>query len=339
MQKKVTIKDVAEQLGLSVTTVSLVLNNKGDIPESTRSRIRRVAEDMGYHPDYMARSLVTGKSHIVGVLVPDISNQFFAETVRHLQTELNNYGYDIILCNSEERMDNDIKYIEWLSGRRVDGLVLTLSAQSMQEENRGKMQRVLDGVKIPYVFLDRYYESNTPKILVDNVDGGYRVTKYLLDSGHTNIGLITGPMSLNSSANRLEGVQKAMAERGIALPKENIVSLSYDMDSGRQGAEVLIAMGVTAIFCFNDLQAYGVFAYVNEHGMKVPDDISLVGFDDIFYSSILETKLTTVRQHIRQMALETCKVVVKLLEGKPCPTEVKLTTELIVRDSVKDITK
>ena len=119
MQKKVTIKDVAEQLGLSVTTVSLVLNNKGDIPESTRSRIRRVAEDMGYHPDYMARSLVTGKSHIVGVLVPDISNQFFAETVRHLQTELNNYGYDIILCNSEERMDNDIKYIEWLSGRRA----------------------------------------------------------------------------------------------------------------------------------------------------------------------------------------------------------------------------
>ena len=209
----------------------------------------------------------------------------------------------------------------------------------MQEENRGKMQRVLDGVKIPYVFLDRYYESNTPKILVDNVDGGYSVTKYLLDSGHTNIGLITGPMSLNSSANRLEGVQKAMAERGITLPKENIVSLSYDMDSGRQGAEVLIAMGVTAIFCFNDLQAYGVFAYVNEHGMKVPDDISLVGFDDIFYSSILETKLTTVRQHIRQMALETCKVVVNLLEGKPCPTEVKLTTELIVRDSVKDITK
>ena len=253
MQKKVTIKDVAEQLGLSVTTVSLVLNNKGDIPESTRSRIRRVAEDMGYHPDYMARSLVTGKSHIVGVLVPDISNQFFAETVRHSQTELNNYGYDIILCNS--------------------------------------------------------------------------------------IGLITGPMSLNSSANRLEGVQKAMAERGIALPKENIVSLSYDMDSGRQGAEVLIARDVTAIFCFNDLQAYGVFAYVNEHGMKVPDDISLVGFDDIFYSSILETKLTTVRQHIRQMALETCKVVVNLLEGKPCPTEVKLTTELIVRDSVKDITK
>ncbi len=339
MQKKVTIKNVAEQLGLSVTTVSLVLNNKGDIPECTRSRIKQVAEDMGYRPDYMARSLVTGKSHIVGVLIPDISNQFFAETVRYLQIELNHYGYDIILCNSEERMDNDIRYIEWLSGRRVDGLVLTLSAQSMQKENREKMQRVLDGVKIPYVFLDRYYQSDAPKILVDNVDGGYRVTKYLLDCGHTNIGVITGPMSLNSSANRLEGVQKAMAERGIALSEENVVNLAYDMDSGRLGAEKLIPRGVTAIFCFNDLQAYGVFAYVNELGLSVPNDVSIVGFDDIFYSSILETKLTTVRQHIRQMALETCKVVVNLLENKPCQQEVKLETELIVRDSVKDISK
>ena len=335
--KKVTIRDIANYLDVSVTTVSFALNDKGDISDETRSRIKEVASDMGYRPDHLARSLVTGVSHTVGVIIPDVSNQFFAETVRYLQTELASQGYDMILCNSEELMQNDLKYIDLLSGRQVDGLIMTLSAQSMEKENQARVQNALNRAGVPYVFLDRCYREDMPVVAIDNLDSGYTVAKYLIDHGHTNIGLITGPMCLNSSFNRLDGFMKAMKERGIPVPEENVVHLSYNMESGRQGAQQLLARGVTAIFAFNDLQAYGVLSYINECGLSVPEDVSLVGFDDVFYSSILKTKLTTVRQPIRELATETCKMTIKLMKGEACPQAVKLKTELIVRDSVADI--
>lgn len=337
MEKKVTIKDIADKLGISVSTVSFVLNDKGEISQPTRDKIKEAAFNMGYRPDYLARSLVTGKSHTIGVIIPDISNQFFAETVRHIQTGLSGYGYDIILCNSEEKTKNDIKYIDWLASRRVDGLILTLSAQSMEKTNHAFIKDALENAKIPYMFLDRYYKSEAPIVSIDNVDSGYTVTKYLLSEGHKNIGVITGPLSLNSSYNRLEGFLKAMREANVTVSENNIVNLAYDMESGKTGAEKLIKKGVTAIFAFNDLQAYGALEYCNENGLKIPEDVSLVGFDDIFYSSILETKLTTVRQPIRELANETCKTIINLLEGKECKKEVKLKTELIIRDSVKAI--
>lgn len=335
--KKVTIRDIANYLDVSVTTVSFALNDKGEISEETRSRIKEVARNMGYRPDHLARSLVTGVSHTVGVIIPDVSNQFFAETVRYLQTELASCGYDMILCNSEELMQNDLKYIDLLSSRQVDGLIMTLSAQSMEKENRVLVQNALDRTGVPYVFLDRFYCEKMPVVSIDNVDSGYTVARHLIDHGHRNIGLITGPMCLNSSFNRLEGFMRAMGESGIPVPEENVVHLSYTMEAGRQGAQQLLKRGVTAIFAFNDLQAYGVLSYINECGLSVPEDVSLVGFDDVFYSSILRTKLTTVRQPIRELATETCKMTIKLIKGEACPQTVKLKTELIVRDSVADI--
>lgn len=335
--KKVTIRDIANYLDVSVTTVSFALNDKGDISEETRNRIKEAANNMGYRPDHLARSLVTGVTHTVGVIIPDVSNQFFAETVRYLQTELASQGYDMILCNSEELMQNDLKYIDLLSSRQVDGLIMTLSAQSMEKENQARIQMALNRAGVPYVFLDRCYREDMPVVAIDNLDSGYTVAKHLINHGHTNIGLITGPMCLNSSFNRLDGFVKAMQECGIALPEENVVHLSYTMDAGRQGAQQLIERGVTAIFAFNDLQAYGVLSYMNECGLSVPENVSLVGFDDVFYSSILKTKLTTVRQPIKALATETCKMIIKLMKGEACTQAVKLKTELIARDSVADI--
>lgn len=340
MVKKTTIKDIACATGLSVATVSLVLNNKGkNIPECTRDRIKTAAKDLNYRPDYTARSLVTGRSNTIGVIIPDISNSFFAETVRHIQLELDKYGYDIILCNSEEKMQNDVKYIGWLSSRRVDGLILTMSAESMDPENRSEIQGILENLKIPYIFLDRYFKSDTYKVMVDNADSGYKVAKHLLLSGHRNIGVISGPTFLNSSTNRLKGFLKALEEEGVILPSENVLSGRYDMESGVSCGEKLIEKGVSAIFAFNDLQAYGVLKCAAERGIKVPEQLSVVGFDDNFYSSILETKLTTVRQPIRQMALEVCRMMRNVLDGKETEKEIKLKAELILRDSVKEIVK
>lgn len=339
MIKKTTIKDIAVVTGFSVATVSLVLNDKGkNIPDCTRERIKCAATEMNYRPDYTARSLVTGKSYTIGVIIPDISNMFFAETVRHIQLELDKYGYDIILCNSEEKMQNDIKYIGWLASRRVDGLILAMSAESMKIDNRERIQNTLENLKIPYIFLDRYFKSDTYKVMVDNEYSGRQVAKYLYSLGHTNIGIITGPSSLNSSVNRLKGFTAELNECGINIPQDNIISGKYDMESGIVGADRLIEKGVSAIFAFNDLQAYGVFKSAKNHELNIPEDLSVVGFDDNMYSSVLETKLTTVRQPIKQLALEVCKMMVNILQDLKTDKEIKLKAQLIERDSVRNIT-
>jgi len=336
--KKATIKDIAEATDLSIATVSLVLNNKGqNIPEKTCRRIKAVAEQLNYLPDYNARSLVTGKSRTVGVIIPDISNMFFAEMVRHIQLELDTKGYDIILCNSEEKMQNDIKYINLLASRRVDGLILTMSAESMYECNRAAIEETLERLTIPYIFLDRYFKKDSNKVMVDNEESGWQVATHLLSLGHRKLGVITGPDSLNSSSNRLKGFLGALDAHGVSIGDDCIVHGTYDLESGQCGAEILINKGVTAIFAFNDLQAYGVVMTANKLGYSVPRDLSVVGFDDSLYSSISETKLTTVHQPLKELAKAVCDMLENLLSGKETPKEVKLKAQLIVRDSVRNL--
>ena len=337
-KKNITIKQVAERAGLSVTTVSFVFNGKADsIPAETRSRVLQAASELNYQPNYSARSLVTGKTNTIGVVIPDISNNFFSGMVRHLQTELNKEGYDIILCNSEEQMSNDVRYIRWLAGRKVDGLILILSAESMEEENRDYIKELLQKTDVPYIFVDRYFSSDAPRVSVDNEKSGREVAKMLIEAGHKNIGVITGPMCLNSSRNRLKGVTGVLAENGIELPKENVVYGKYNMQSGVVGAEALLKRGVSVIFAFNDMQAYGVISYLKERGIKIPDEISVVGFDDDLFSTLVEPKLTTVKQPIVKLAHEICKMILAVVNGSEHENQVKLAAELVKRDSVRNI--
>ncbi len=338
-KNKVTLKDIAEATKLSTATVSLVINGKGgNIPEATRQRIFEAVRQMHYQPDHAARSLVTGKTQTIGVIVPDISNSFFAEMVHHLQLELNKYNYDIILCSSEEKMSNDIKYIKLLSSRNVDGLVLTMSAESMEEKNRQEIRRTLEEAAVPYIFFDRYLTGEDYAVSADNKDSGYRIAGMLLDCGHTNIGVIAGPGSLNSSTNRLSGFVKAMQERGVELPEENIYRGQYDAETGYAGAQKLLQnKKITAVFAFNDLQAFGVMRYAKEQGIAIPKDVSLVGFDDTYFASMIDPQLTSIKQPVKQMAQEASKMIVSIISGTDCVKTVKLKTELIQRNSVRQI--
>ncbi len=338
-KNKVTLKDIAEATNLSIATVSLVINGKGgNIPESTRQRIFEAVRQMNYQPDYAARSLVTGRSQTIGVIVPDISNGFFAEMVHHLQLELNRYSYDTILCISEEKMSNDIKYIKLLSGRNVDGLVLTMSAESLEEKNRTQIQNTLKEAAVPYIFFDRYLSGEDYAVYADNKDSGCRVAELLLKHGHTNIGVITGPVSLNSSTNRLTGFVKALQEQGADLPEENIFRGQYDEESGYAGAQKLLQnKSISAIFAFNDMQAFGVMRYAKEQGIRIPEDISLVGFDDTYFASMTQPQLTSIKQPVKEMAQEASKMIMGVIGGTDCAKTVKLKTQLIQRNSVRQI--
>lgn|SRR5690554_1338447 len=334
-----TLKDVATASGVSSTAASLVLNNRpNNISEKTKEKILKVAKELDYHPNYTARSLATKKTKTIGVIIPDISNAFFAEAVRTIQVELSKNGYDMFLCNSEEKFENDIKYIKLFANRNVDGLILTMSAESMIADNQKTIAKLLKTYQIPYVLFDRYYPNSKYKVFVDNFSSGYEVAKLLLNLGHTNIGVITGPLNLNSAQDRLLGLKKACEEHNVILEDSKIVQGKYDMDSGREGAKKLLG-NVTAIFAFNDLQAFGVIETAKSMGLKIPEDFSLVGFDDIFYSTILDTRLTTVRQPIFEMSKIICESLITLMNDSNKEVNVAMKAELIVRDSVRMVTK
>lgn len=338
MRKKVTIKDVSKELGLSPTTISLVLNGKDNsIPEATKKRIMECVEKLNYYPDTIAQSLATHRTNTIGLLIPDITNNFFTEYVHSVQLKLNSYGYDVILCISEDKRDDDIKYINLLKNRRVDGLMLAMSAESLLPTNLSKTKELLNSLEIPYIMIDRYIDDSSPYVGVDNETSGYNVTKYLIEKGHKKIGVITGPMYLSSSINRLKGFKRCLNEYNIEIPSCYIQHMKYDMKSGYLGAKKLLDKDITAIFAFNDLQAYGVISYAKEQGIKIPEDLSLAGFDDLMYSSILDTKLTTVKQPIEQIAKESCEMMIRLINNIEGETKVRLNTELIVRNSIKEV--
>ncbi len=336
-KKTTTLKDVAISCGVSSTAVSLVLNNKpSNLSEKTKELIKETAAKLGYRPDPTARSLATKKTNTIGVIIPDISNAFFSEAVRHIQVELSKYGYDMFLCNTEEKYANDLKYLELLISRNVDGLILTMSAESLTMDHQDTIKSMLKESKIPYVLFDRFFEGNESKVYVDNEASGYEMTKHLLQNGHTNIGVITGPLVLNSSRDRLKGVKRALKESGIELEKDNVVTGFYDMETGRIGGKKLLNQ-VSAIFAFNDLQAFGVIETAKQLGKQIPQDVSLVGFDDIFYSAILETQLTTVRQPIYDMSKAISDLLMKMVSDIEHHEVIKLPAVLIQRNSVKKI--
>lgn len=338
-RKKATIKDVALRAGVSPTTVSMVLNGKdAALPESTCERVRTAAAELDYSADVLARALVTRKTNIIGVVIPDISNAFFSEAVRHIQVEIARYGYDIILCNSEERAENDYRYIRLLAGRNVDGLILTPSAEAFRPDNAEKMKRLLAGLRIPYLFFDRYYPDGEMRVAVDNEASSYAATQYLLEKGHERIGVVAGPLMLNSSRNRLKGVRRALSERGLSLPDNLVYEGKYDFTTGVNGGTELLGKGVTAVFAFSDMQAYGVYESAKRAGKRIPNDVSVMGFDDNIYSSVLEVPLTTMRQPVETIAKEVCRSILALIEGKGMEIPVCCPAQLVRRLSVADIT-
>lgn len=337
-RKKTTIKDVALHAGVSMTTVSMVLNGKDStIPETTRQRVWASAQALRYNCDFNARAMVTGRTNLIGLVIPDISNAFFAECVRHIQVELAKHGYDVVLCNSEEKAANDLRYVQLLAGRNVDGIILAPSAESLTDEKVDNLHTLLSDLGVPFVFLDRYYSTAEAKVVTSNEESSYRISRYLLECGHTKIAAVTGPLTLNSSFNRLQGLKRAMKEFGLTLSDENIYEGKYDFETGFHAGMKLLKTDVTAVFAFSDMQAYGIYEAGRRLNKRIPDDISVVGFDDSFYSVMQRPPLTTMRQPLKEIAKEACRIILDCVEDREGERSVGLPAELIIRESVKKI--
>lgn len=334
---RTTIKDIASYTGFSVTTISLVLNNKANkIPQHTKDLIMDAVKKLDYRPNQVAVGLVKKRTQTIGLIISDVSNVFFSTLAKGVEDACRKQGWNLILCNTNDVHERDLSYIEVLAAKGVDGVLFCMSRDSDKEKAKESIE-LLKRLKIPFVMIDRYLEeADCSSVIVNHMQGGYAAAKHLLGLGHRRIGCVTGPLALQDSKERYMGYQKALKEYGLACEPEWIFEGDYDWESGMRAAEYFSGEGldVSAVFAFNDMSAYGVYNGLKKKGYSVPGDISLIGYDDIFFSEILDVPLTTVRQPVYDMGVEGVKLLLEEVDSgvhtKKCIT---FQPELVIRES------
>ncbi len=328
-----TIKDVARAAGVSITTVSHVINDTRYVSEELRARVQAALEELDYRPNILARSLRRGETKTIGLVVPDNSNPFFAEIARTVEDLGFATGYSVILCNSDDNLAKEAAYIEVLIAKQVDGVVFIASGSS--QEHLAELSRQ----DIPYVVVDRQVDGTLADvILVNNELGGYVATRHLLELGHRRIACIAGPSELTPSADRVRGYHRALREFDVAEDRVLVVPGDFRAQGGEAALEALLPLNPppSAIFACNDLMAIGVLRAARAAGLSVPGELSLVGFDDIPLAAAVSPALTTVAQPTTELARHAVRLLLAGMQSsqEEQPTQrIVLEPRLIVRDS------
>jgi LacI family transcriptional regulator, galactose operon repressor len=330
-----TIHDVARLAGVSIATVSAVVNKKGRVsPELTR-RVQKALQALDYQPHRLARSLKVQRTSTVGIVIPDVTNLFFAEVVRGVENEARGYGYSIILCDSNDDRQQELTNLDTLYSWRVDGVLLA-PADGQAGYDR------LDRRRFPVVFLDRIPPGYTgPAVTTDNFDGAYQATRHLITLGHTRLATIVGRLDLSNARDRLEGFRKALQEAGLPLHDQYLQEGDFQLASGyRCGLHLLrLPTPPTAIFSCSNKMTLGLMSAVNELGIRCPEEVSILGFDDFDWAAYFSPRLTTVAQPTHEIGKQAMRMLIREIQeaGRPETNGqsgiVVLKPELIIRDS------
>jgi len=331
-----TISDIAKKAGVSVSTVSRVINNKGGkyrISQSTQNLINSIATELNYTPNQLARGLRLKKTHTIGLVVPDISNPFFAHVTRIIQTELYKLGYTLIVCNTDENQGREIEQISLLRSKGVDGFII----MPVGLENN-HIKEILDD-NIPLVLLDRCFDDlDTNSVLVDNYNGAYKATKYFIDQGHHRIAIIQGLPNTSTNTMRVNGYKSALRDNSIDINNEYVVGKDFRFENGYIETKYLINMKTppTAIFCTSDLITQGALAAIYEENFTIPEDFAIISFDDIDFGPFLKAPLTAVEQPRRMMGEMSVKLLIEdiRLKGRSEKRNIILKPNLLIRESV-----
>ena len=338
--RAVTIQDVAARSGVSISTVSRVVTGAVAVEPATSERVREAIAALGYRPNLLARSFRRRVTHTIGLLVPDNSNPFFAELARTIEDAGFADGYSVVLCNSDLSAVKQETYIDVLLANRVDGLILVSSGLIPTVGRHDAVARILDA-GAPCVVVDRDLgETPVDQVLVDNDQGGYLAGEHLIALGHRRIACLVGPSDLTPSAGRIAGFQRALADAGLTVAAEGLVRGNGRPDGGSAAALQLLERGVvgagdvTAIFAFNDQMATGAIGALQRAGCRVPQDVSVIGFDDIPQSAAIFPALTTVAQPIAEMGSIGVRLLLDRIARRDAPHQrVRLSTRLVVRES------
>jgi LacI family transcriptional regulator len=330
-----TLNDIAARAGVSASTVSRVLNGQAAayrISSETERSVRQAAKDLSYRANHLARGLRLSKTHTLGVVAPDISNPFFAHIIKRVQSAAHGHGYSIVVCNTDESLDLEVEQVRLLDRKRVDGLIAMPVGQRYDhfEEWIAK--------KVPLVLVDRCSDDvDAPSVSVDNYLGAYEATEHLVASGHRRIALIQGLPSTYTNTARLRGYRDALAAHGVPVDDGLIVGGDFRQQNGYVETKLLLQLDSppTALFATSDLITLGALEALAEEGVSVPDDISLLSFDDFDFAPHLKSPLTVVWQPREMMGEMAVKLLVEQLGGgAPDARRIVLKPRLIVRDSV-----
>ncbi len=331
-----TMQDVADRAGVSISTVSRVINDGVYVDPSTKQRVQEAITALGYRPNLLARSFRRKETQTIGLLVPDNSNPFFAEIARVIEDVGFAAGYSVILCNSDLSPVKQAAYVDVLLAKRVDGLILTSNGLINATDGLDVIDRVV-AAGVPCVVVDRDLEDGpVDQVLVDNHQGGYLAGEYLLGLGHRDLACLVGPSDLTRSAGRIAGFRHALADAGIDLRQDAIVRGNGRSDGGEAAMRELLDRGVpfTALFAFNDLMAIAAIGALQQAGRRVPDDVSVIGFDDILLAAAVFPPLTTVAQPVADMGRRSVRLLLDRIADREAPvSRIVLRTTLVERGS------
>jgi LacI family transcriptional regulator len=337
MREKVTIKDIARMANVSHTTVSRALNNKSRIRKETKERILSIARELNYQPNFIARSLVMKRTKTLGLVITTIANPFYNELAQGIEATARSLGYNIIFCSTQSDLPTEKQHIEILRSKGVDGIVLT-SAHIGDPNIVGLAEE-----EFPIVLVNRrtYHpivKERVDYVGIDNILGGFLAVEHLIRLGHQRIGVIGGSSESSVGFERLEGGKKALEAYGMRETIDYFLDGDFLKESGYQGGKRFLKMTEppTAIFAANDYMALGAYQAILEEGHKVPEEIAIVGFNDIEFTAMKGIELTTIGQKKYEMGSIAVKTLVEKIEGKevrPSTKEIILKPELVIRNS------
>ena len=322
-----TIKKIAEMANVSSATVSKVINGKDKyISEATRKRVLEIVEREGYIPNAIAKSLKMKRTKTLGVIIPDVMNLYFSELARGVEDAAESMGYSIILCNSDNKEPKEQQYVQILQEKMVDGIILAASESSISKYF-GKRST-------PMVLLDRDIDTDDQvgKITIDNEKGVYEATSFLIEKGCKNIGFISADETSKTSFQRLTGYKNALLNNGFEVDETMIYLRNYSVETGYFGVlELLNSSKVDGISCGNDMIAIGAIRALKEKGITIPDQIKIIGFDDIYITQYTDPPITTMAQPIYKMGEEAVKMLLSIITEKETELNIVFNAKLIER--------
>ena len=331
---QITIKDIARILGISPSTVSRALKDHPDINSDTKKAVNELARKLKYQPNAVALSLKNSRSNTIGIIIPEIVHYFFSSVISGIEDIASQRGYTVIICQSNESFDREVSNANALLSHRVDGILISVSKQTNTFTH---FQNLQEG-GIPLVFFDRIApEINADQVIIDDIEASYHATRHLIENGCKRIAHFAGPQSLLIGRNRLQGYINALTEAG--LPVDNRLIIQADtFEKARNTVGQMLDSGIApdGIFAVNDMTAIGAMQTIQKRGLKIPDDVSIVGFSDGYLSGVTDPHLSSVDQHGYEMGTIAAEMLFKRIlsdEDEYIPEVKTLKANLIVRGS------
>jgi DNA-binding LacI/PurR family transcriptional regulator len=328
--RQLSIKDIARIARVSHPTVSRALQNSPLVNAQTAEKIRRIAAESGYRASAVARGLVTRRTRTIGLVVTTVADPFASEVVCGIEQTANDHGYSVFLADSNADPERERKVVQAFAERRVDGILVTSSRVG------ALYLPMLAEMNVPIVLVnDQYPGAFVHSVMIANFEGMHAAAEHLIGLGHRRIAYLGDQFGYQSDAERLAGYRAALKKAGIAAPAELVANGDGKPEAAMAAMEKLLALAAppTAVCCYNDMSALGAMRQIRARGLRVPEDISVAGFDDLFFASYTQPPLTTVRQPMRRMGQMAMESLFRLMSGEESVPQIKVEAELVVRES------